>query len=328
MRDLAGNQMRTLRITLAVLMIGGMCFGSLPANAQVGDTVLCVPVTGTSTHDKPLSTNVEAAQTFEAPSTFTLTAVKLPLQRNGSPTGTFTLRITDTTTEGEVSPLGSFNPSVDTDVTHSSVSINKSELPEATGLAADQDLSCDPDDTENGYVVELTTPVVLTQGIVYAIVVDASSTPGNVQWGISLQTGLYADGQAGVNDNVENEGVPEDWALYNGGAFDSGFALYSNVITPDEEGSIDTWFRDYLSQVGLNDINGKTLFFAVVMGALSVILTMNGWRGLIVMALMFLIMTVFAGEEYISAAIYLATVALMFIGVAVGWLILRGRDTA
>lgn len=325
MRDLAGNQMRTLSGFIAVALL---IIASVPASAQVGDTVLCNPVTGSSTHDKGLSSAVEAAQTFEAPETFTLTAVKLPLQRNGSPSGTFTLRITDTTTDGEVSPLGSFNPSVDTDVTHSSVSINKTELPEASGTATDQNLSCDPDDTDNGYVVELTTPVVLTQGIVYAIVVDASSTPGNVQWGISLQTGLYTDGQAGVNDQSFDEGVPEEWSLYNGGEFDSGFALYSNVITPDEPGSIDTWFRDYLTNMGMNDINGKTLFFAIVMGALSVILTMNGWRGLIVMALMFLIMTVFAGEEYISTAIYLATVALMFIGVAVGWLILRNKDTA
>lgn len=312
------------RLISVVFVFVIMLIAAAPVSAQVGDTILCNPSTGVGTNDIPLSANAEAAQTFTAPETFTLTAVKLPLQRISSPSGTFTVRITDTTTEGEVSALGDLNPSVDTDVVHSSVTLSKMLLPEATGTSADQNLSCDPDN-DIGYMVELTTPVVLSEGVVYAIVADATSTPGNVQWAIVTSPDSLADGQAGTNTVSFDEGVPEEWGLAYGAETDSGFALYSNIITPVDPFTIDSGFREYLSRIGLNDVNGKTLFFGIVFAALSMIMMLNGVKGYITMGFIFLVMTVFAGEEYITPTIYLGTILMMFVGAAVGWIILRSK---
>lgn len=232
------------------------------AHAQVGDIAICNAVVGSTTHDTPLSANVETAQGFTLLTTTTVSGIKLPLQRIGSPAGTVTVRITAVTTNSG----GIVVPDIPTAV-YFTESYSKLTFPVASGTSTDQTVTCtDTSGDTTGTVLEFTTPIALSGGS-YAIVVDASSTPGDMQWGITPASPTYAGGICSNNSNSANEGIPDDWLGCYGGLTDSGFVVFSNVITPVEN-DIDSWLDNFLTGLNLNTPFGRLLagfLFATVL---------------------------------------------------------------
>lgn len=240
------------------------------ARADIGGIEICNGVTGSTTHDTPLSANTETAQGFTLTTGTTIAGVKLPLQRIGSPAGTVTVRITATTTNS----AGIVVPDITTAV-YITDSYSKLSFPAASGTATDQTLTCNlVSNDPGGTAMSFTTPTYLPPGT-YAIVVDATSTPGDMQWGVPISSPTYAGGICSNNSNSANENDPDDWLRCYGGDTDSGFVVYNNIVPVVTEGTFDSWLDNFLSSLGMNSPVGRLLVGSLFAGVLFFVLAIK-----------------------------------------------------
>lgn len=296
---------------------------AVPASAQIGDVIDCRPSDGSSNHSEGFGSGEFLAQTFLATESGLVSAVKVPVTRiSGS--NTFDVFLYPT---ADVS--GTQRPDLSGAPLASLLNVGMTTLPNSAGTFADQALACNTTD-KPGQVFEFTTPVFVSSGTTYAIVIDPN-TGG--EWNAELTAIIGDVYPAGHFDSCNsaaplfrNCADPADWAIEGATGDESAFAVFGIVVTPPAERTIDTWIVNLLNAMGMNSPMGRLLIgvgFAVVV--LIALLLVNV-PFLFAAAFGSIVGTVLVTALLVSEAAFMALVAIVGIGL-IGKLVMGGGSS-
>lgn len=304
-----------MTIIAVVIMIATISTSEI-VSADVGDVEICNSRTNFNLSGISISSNVEGAQTFTPSQTFTVSGIKLPaFHLDTQPDANISFFIVPTTLSG-----GKLRPDT-TAGTLATVVMNTSEFPDISSVTeTEQALVCSSA-SATGTVIEFGTPAELTGGTTYAIYVDAACGTACFRWGIPIQTAPtpnnYAGGQAYSNPSINNPAVPADWDDYCAGCVDgdsdSGFAIYSNVVTPVEN-DVTSWITNFLASMGMDSPVGRILVGSMFTMFFFLILAKWGVPWILSLGLTGLFTTFLTAAFIFDPAILLGLAALVMFG--------------
>lgn len=300
------------------------------AMADVGEIAICNERVGFSTHSQSVGSTVEGAQIFTPTTTFTASGVKLPIYEftTANLTGdTIGVRITET-----VDVSGTFRPDGGAVLASGTVAGEVIPLVVNPGTAAIQDLDCEAD-SGAGTVFEFDTPVVLSAGTAYAILMGDNSTD-SVRWGVVIHNAPdydnYDPGNFQNNTASQSSLIPSEWvdwcSLCDGADSDSGFAVYSN-ITPEPTGTnVNSWITTFLCVAGICDTTGKILFFGIALMGIFFSMVMKGVSSIVGMAIVWLGLLTLVESNFLPPGILFT--ALFVFGITYVLSLAMGRNQA
>jgi hypothetical protein len=311
------------------LIIASIAFlvQSAPVHAQEV-TVICSPYSGTSTHTQSIATLVEGAQTFTTSFGFDVDAIKLPiLHITGQPDSSVFVDIYPTADDGS----GKLRP----DHSGGSVigtSFSTTLLNNTTGTAADQDLTCDPLDLSNGYLVDFGATATLDPNTTYAIEVDGGCGAACAAVGVGIFAvdpliNHYTSGQFHFNGSVDDENIVTDWADYDGlggGLGDSGFAVYSDGTGVPAD-SVEAWLDNFVFDwLGFSGDAAMIIFGIGLAGAFVIALLSKNVPPLIAMAFGGYAVGTFTLATILPPFLFLSMFAISGVAILLGFTVLRG----
>lgn len=127
-----------MKIRIAILAAWVITILSLavPANAQIGDVIVCRSSSGSSAHSEAMGSGEFLAQTFLATESGLVSAVKLPITRiSGS--NTFDVYLYPT-----ADVAGTQRPDLSGSALASLLNVSMTALPDSAGTVVDQSITC------------------------------------------------------------------------------------------------------------------------------------------------------------------------------------------
>ena len=246
----------TAIIVFAILSIVGLAT-TQTAHAQVeqlcqDDTQLNLSsVFGNVSDD----TNDLSGQTFIAPGSFSIGAIKINAYR----------QVAQASSILNVYIVGGTG-GIDMNVILGTEQVDTDDLPDADlVILSNMNFSCNPLVDAGQYIV-FDPPVVITSGVQYGIIFEYSSgaTSGDL-WVFPFDTlrgSWYPDGHH-WECNVPTlcaRNTPATWDIV-GTLPDLGFAVFDNFVVITPQGTADTWLENFLDDfLGLDSPTGKLIF--------------------------------------------------------------------
>ncbi len=310
------------------IFVLGIVIFAVPTNhayalAGVGTEQICVVNDVSASSINSMDSDDADGQTFIAPATFNLGAIKLNSYITTALDGaSLTVRITDVL---GASPGGApdLNNVLGTEVYDTTL------VPIFDQVTASNNLfNCDPD-IRSGQVIIFDPAIPLSSGTQYAITIEGvgGSVLDDFLWPYTGFDDFYPDGNH-FECNVPTactKLTPATWDL-SGGIHDAGFAVFDDIIQFENPAdSAEAWLERLLSDLGLNDVNGKLLVTVMVAFFLTIALVMAHTHPIIILG----ILSMWAGAAITATLIppwITFTMAAIFMMMLLWGLILSGRS--
>lgn len=314
---------KILAVLIAISVIGIAIFANSSTAHAVGGEQECFAGTAYVSQGTGDSNDLNG-QVFTASGSYNVGAVKINLYQDpGVPATIINVYLTDTLFGG-----GVYAPDMNNILATQQLDMTTLDIWDGV-TPTNNSFSCDPL-VLPAQVVEFATPVAVTGGVRYAIVIDydSGSVSGNL-W-VQVLSDLADGTNFGFDCNVPTACgrlIPGTWDLFSG-AKPAPYAVFDSIVTVTPSGTADTWLNNFLRDfLGFDSDVGELILgfgfsLVIIFGLL-----MRGVHILPTMA--------FAGFSLATATlallvpieVFLAMFALLGVSVLIGAVMLGGSSS-